>query len=114
MAQKSQLSELEYQMTDTVMKRKMRTPAEFWRDVLAHSQEAAILDVTEKICELMQAKGVSREELAKKLGTTTSSLTKTLDGRQNMTIRYASDILWHLGYKFRIEPIAVVDMVFPS
>lgn len=62
-------------------------------------QEDAILDVTELICEIMSETGVSRSELARRLGTTRSYVTQLLDGSANMTIRKVADIFFALGSK---------------
>jgi transcriptional regulator with XRE-family HTH domain len=60
-------------------------------------QERLILDVTEMICELMNEAGVSRAELAARLGTSKSHVTQLLAGNRNFTIRTLSDVLVALG-----------------
>jgi transcriptional regulator with XRE-family HTH domain len=66
-------------------------------------QEDAILDVTELICEIMDETGVSRSELAKRLGTTRGYVTQLLDGSANMTICKVADIFTALGNKLRFS-----------
>ena len=61
------------------------------------NQERAILDLTELICEIMARTGVTRAELARRLGKTKGFITQLLDGRANMTIRTISDIFSALG-----------------
>ncbi len=56
-------------------------------------QEQAILNVTEAICEIMDAKHVTRTALAQRIGKTKGYVTQLLDGRTNMTIRTISDVL---------------------
>lgn len=63
-------------------------------------QEHLLLDVTEMISELMDAEGVSRAELAARLGTTKSHVTQILAGSRNLTLRTLSDIYVALGYRF--------------
>lgn len=63
----------------------------------AYRQEELILDVTERICELMEQQGVSRSELARRLGKTKGYVTQLLDGRTNMTIRTICDVFDALG-----------------
>lgn len=65
------------------------------------NQEKAILDTTELICQVMSEKGVSRSELARRLGRSKGYITKLLDGSANMTIRTLSDVFSALGYEFR-------------
>jgi len=60
-------------------------------------EERAILEVTELICELMEETGVSRSELAKRLGKTKGYITQLLDGRANMTIRTIANVFGALG-----------------
>lgn len=62
-----------------------------------YQQERAILEVTEVICELMDKQGVSRSDLAKRLGRTKGYITQLLDGRANMTVRTISDVFTALG-----------------
>jgi transcriptional regulator with XRE-family HTH domain len=64
-------------------------------------QERLILDVTEMICELMNEAGVSKTELAARLGTTKSHVTQLLAGNRNFTIRTLSDVLVALGSRVR-------------
>ncbi|MGA2033656.1 MAG: helix-turn-helix transcriptional regulator [Thermoguttaceae bacterium] len=64
-------------------------------------QEGAILEVTELICEVMEDMGVSRLELAKRLGKTKGYVSQLLDGSANMTLRTISDIFTALGGRMR-------------
>lgn len=70
-------------------------------DTLLWNQEGAILDTTELICELMKEAGVSRSQLAHRLGKSKGYVTQLLDGSRNMTIRTVSDVLTNLGQEFR-------------
>lgn len=70
-----------------------------------YQQERAILEVTELICQIMQEQGVSRAELARRLGPLSPGfhvmnedrITQILDGRIFMRIRAMSDIFTALG-----------------
>lgn len=61
------------------------------------AQERLIVDVSEEIWGAMRAKGVSKADLAKKLGCSKSHVTQILNGRRNMTLRSLADICFHLG-----------------
>lgn len=61
------------------------------------------MEVTELVCQLMEADGVSRTELASRLGKTKGYVTKLLDGRTNMTIRTISDVFMALDRAFHVQ-----------
>lgn len=72
-------------------------------------QERAIYEVTELLESVMGELGVSRAELAKRLGKTRGWVTQLLDGDANKTIRTIADAFAVLGYEFRssCQPIQV-------
>jgi transcriptional regulator with XRE-family HTH domain len=72
-------------------------------------QERAIYEVTELIESLMQEQGVSRTELAKRLGKTKGWITQLLDGEANKTIRTVADTFAVLGreYHSSSQPIQI-------
>jgi len=63
----------------------------------AFQQERLILEVTELISRRMEEQGVSKAQLAERLGKTKGYITQLLDGRANMTLRTVSDVLFVLG-----------------
>ena len=66
-------------------------------------QEKTILECTEAICEAMERIGVTKAELARRLGRTKGFITQLLDGRANMTLRTVSDVLGALGYELKVN-----------
>lgn len=64
---------------------------------LLFEQERTILDVTELICRLMKENGVSKADLARRLGKSKAYITTLLDGGTNMTLRTISDVMCVLG-----------------
>jgi transcriptional regulator with XRE-family HTH domain len=64
-------------------------------------QERAIYRVTELIESVMQAEGITRSELAKRLGRNKGWVTQLLDGEANKTIRTVADVLAVMGREFR-------------
>ncbi len=64
-------------------------------------QERAIYEVTELLEDLMRDSGISRADLAKKLGKTRGWITQLLDGDANKTIRTVADAFAVLGHEFR-------------
>ena len=73
-------------------------------------QERTIIEITNKICELMQKEGVSDEELAKRLVISKRQLRNILDGRKDITLRMLSDILYCLGYYVRWQFAALGEI----
>jgi transcriptional regulator with XRE-family HTH domain len=71
------------------------------RNMRLFQQERAIHEVTELIESVMRAKGVSRSELASRMGREKSWITQMLDGESNKTIRTVADALAVLGCEFR-------------
>lgn len=71
-------------------------------------QERTFLEATELICEKMNKLGISRDELAKRLGRSVKYVDKLLDGRERISIRKLSDIFVALGFAvhFIAEPLA--------
>ena len=61
------------------------------------SRRRTILEVTELICQVMEEKGISRTELAKRLGKSKGYISQLLDGEANMTVRTISDVFTALG-----------------
>ena len=70
-------------------------------------RERAVLEATELVCRLMEERGMSRPELARRLGRTRGDLDRLLDGRAAMTVRTLSDALAALGRAVRLrdEPL---------
>lgn len=66
-----------------------------------YQQERAIYEVTELIESVMDEKGVSRADLARKLGKSRGWVTQLLDGEANKTIRTIADVLAVLGREYR-------------
>ena len=64
-------------------------------------QERAIYEVTELLESAMKEIGVTRADLAKRLGKTRGWVTQLLDGDTNKTIRTVADAFAVLGCEFR-------------
>jgi transcriptional regulator with XRE-family HTH domain len=59
---------------------------EFESDLEFRTEEV-IIDFTEKVAAAMQERGMSRVELAQRLGVSKALVTKLLNGNPNLTIR---------------------------
>lgn len=87
-------------------------------------QERTLFDTANVVCELMTEAGVSRSELANRLGKSKGYITQLLDGRANMTLRTVSDVFVALGRQFhpahspletkRLSPTGDLDFEFKA
>ena len=55
-------------------------------------EEELILDVTEAVSVVMREEGVSKAQLAKRMGRTKGFITQLLSGGRNLTLRTLADI----------------------
>jgi len=60
------------------------------------AQELLIAEVTEAIWEAMEKEGISKTELANRMGSTKGFVSQVLSGSRNMTLRTLSDICFAL------------------
>lgn len=68
--------------------------------LLVWHQERVIFETTNLMCELMDQAGVTRTDLAKRMGRTKGYITQLLDGTANMTLRTVSDVFVALNRQF--------------
>lgn len=64
-------------------------------------QEELILEATELLISAMVSKGLSRSELADRLGRSRGFISQVLSGRRNLTLRTLADISDALGCQAR-------------
>lgn len=74
-----------------------------FRDDVDFLTETAILDFTEKVVDKVQKLGLSRAELAQKLGVSKPFVTKLLNGNPNMTIKTMVSIAHALECELNLE-----------
>lgn len=67
------------------------------------AQETLILDAAETICEWLAAEGLSRADLAEKLGRSPAYISQLLNGSRNMTLRTLADVACVLNRQIRIS-----------
>jgi transcriptional regulator with XRE-family HTH domain len=65
-------------------------------------EEGAILDFTEALYDAMQCQGVTRAELARRLGTSQAYITRVLSGNANFTLRTMSKLAHALGMRLDV------------
>lgn len=72
-------------------------------------QETLIFEATELISELIEDYGVSRKELAEKLGRSKGFVTQVLSGDRNMTLRTLSDLAFALEHRVNVAAAPLVE-----
>ena len=68
----------------------------------SYAREELSYNVTEDILVILEDMGISKTDLAKRLGKSRSYVTQILSGSRNMTIGTLSDICFVLGVKPQI------------
>ncbi len=68
-----------------------------------YEQERLLFDVTELLSEIMEKKGISRAELAHRLGKSKAFITQTLRGTHNMTLRTLADLFHALEMQVLVQ-----------
>ena len=65
-------------------------------------QERLILEVTEVLSETISRKGISKKELANRLGKTKGYVSQLLSGGRNLTLRTVADVADALGCRVSV------------
>lgn len=73
----------------------------------AWHQERTIFETTNLMCKVMNESGITRSELANRMGTSKGHITQLLDGTANMTLRTVSDVFVALGREFHPRESAI-------
>ena len=66
------------------------------------NQEKLILEVTEALSEAIEKRGLTRSEVAKRLGKTKGFVSQLLAGGRNLTLRTVADIADAIGISLRV------------
>lgn len=70
-----------------------------------YEQERLLVEATELLCETMEKKGISRAQLARRLGKSKAYITQILRGNQNMTLRTLADISDVLDVRISLKAV---------
>ena len=84
-------------MTKTLAEEYVEVPAR----LRLFQQERALYEVTDSLESLMKEMGVSRAELAKRLGKSKGWVARLLDGGSDKTVRAVADAFAVLGHEYR-------------
>jgi transcriptional regulator with XRE-family HTH domain len=66
------------------------------------NQEKLILEVTEALSEAIEERGLTRSEVAKRLGKTKGFVSQLLAGGRNLTLRTVADIADAIGISLKV------------
>ena len=72
-------------------------------------QEELILEVTNKLTEALEEAGVTKSELAKRIGRSPGFVSQVFGGGRNLTLRTISDIASALSLRPALQLAALVD-----
>lgn len=89
-----------YQTPFTRLTRQYQNDPEYQLDSL-------IFDFNEEICRLMEEKGVSRAELARRIGVNRSYITRILNENANLTVETMVKIVTALGMKIDLITVPI-------
>ncbi|WP_330181865.1 helix-turn-helix domain-containing protein [Nocardia sp. NBC_01503] len=74
------------------------------------AEERLVLAATEMVHEALNARGVSKKELADRLGVRPTEISQRLSGRRNLTLRSLAQMMHALGYGIDLDSTEAVDM----
>ena len=90
------------------IERQTRTPEARRR----YEEERLILWTTEAICEAMEDRGLTRADIAGKLGTSRANITQLLSGSRNMTLRSLAGLAHACGLRAEMSLEDLGESVF--
>ncbi|MET3635680.1 helix-turn-helix domain-containing protein [Curtobacterium oceanosedimentum] len=67
-----------------------------------YAEEAAMVDASEALAELLEQSGMTRTELAKALSVSKGEITERLRGERNITVRKLAATMFALGHRLVI------------
>ncbi len=68
-----------------------------------YEQERLVLWVAEALAQAMADSGLSKADLAEKLGTSRAHITQVLSGSRNMTLRTVADLAWACNHRAELQ-----------
>lgn len=75
-----------------------------------YEQERLVLWVSEALAQAMVESGLSKADLAERLGTSRAHITQVLSGSRNMTLRTVADLAWACDQRagFQMDPLDTI------
>lgn len=72
-------------------------------EILDDARDRMLFDTMEELATAMRLHGVTQIELARRLGTTRSSISRMMSGRQNTTLATLHAAFHALGYQMQVK-----------
>jgi transcriptional regulator with XRE-family HTH domain len=66
-----------------------------------YARDAAMLAATAAVVRRLEEQGISRAQVAERIGRTKGFVSQVLSGARNMTLATLADLLWAAGYEVR-------------
>ena len=88
------------------------------RNRLAYQEEGLFLDVASRVIEAMEIRGITRSELARRLGVNPAYITKILHGHANLSLESLAKVAFAMGLKWecillspdaKLGPISLIN-----
>jgi transcriptional regulator with XRE-family HTH domain len=73
-------------------------------------EEEFILEVTERLTDMLDSEKISKVELARRLRKTKGFVTQILSGSRNLTLRTVADVSDALGYAIEMRAVKLITM----
>jgi transcriptional regulator with XRE-family HTH domain len=70
-----------------------------------YAEEAATIDASEVLARALESSGITRTDLARRLGVSKSEITHRLRGERNITVRKLAATLFALGHELEIGAV---------
>ncbi len=68
-----------------------------------YEQERLVVWVSEALAQAMAESGLSKADLAERLGTSRAHITQVLSGSRNMTLRTVADLAWACSQRAEVQ-----------
>lgn len=75
----------------------------------AFEEEYLFGEATDTVEALLESLGITRSELARRLGVTRGRVSQILSGGENLTLRTLGALGWALGIRFELAPTPMAD-----
>jgi transcriptional regulator with XRE-family HTH domain len=72
-------------------------------------EELLVGEATDTLVAMLESAGLTRKELASRLGVSSARVSQILSGAENLTLRSVAAVAWALGIRFELQPTAVSD-----
>jgi transcriptional regulator with XRE-family HTH domain len=72
-------------------------------------EELLVGEATDTLVAMLESVGLTRKELASRLGVSPARVSQILSGAENLTLRSVAAVAWALGIRFDLRPTGLAD-----